>query len=318
MLQSISRVRAADCLVSPNQITKNRWADGDSLVIILALAGTSQEAPTSKRQSRWWEYVTNRREILLRSSEDILKVIIDYLDTTPLNRVEAQGIARIFEKPLVGVAFADDPLFLELKKPDVIGIGHMLPYEWLRGAKTVISYFLPFSEKIRTANYHGDLPATEWLYGRIEGELCNNGLRQHLIKEFGVAVNAVAPVSDPRFSVTNRRSNWSERHVAYIAGLGTFGLNKSFITENGCAGRFGSIVIDKYIKPTPKPYSGVYGNCNMCGECIDRCPSGAITMDGKNTSICEEYIKTQIKPRFSPRYGCGKCQTDVQCEKAIP
>jgi hypothetical protein len=26
---------------------KNRWTNGDSLVIILALAGTSQEAPTS-------------------------------------------------------------------------------------------------------------------------------------------------------------------------------------------------------------------------------------------------------------------------------
>jgi len=27
---------------------KNRWANGDSLVVMLALAGTSQEAPTSK------------------------------------------------------------------------------------------------------------------------------------------------------------------------------------------------------------------------------------------------------------------------------
>ena len=36
-------------------------------------------------------------------------------------------------------------------------------------------------------------------------------------------------------------SDWSERHAAYAAGLGTFGLTRALITEKGIAGRFGSL-----------------------------------------------------------------------------
>jgi epoxyqueuosine reductase QueG len=77
----------------------------------------------------------------------------------------------------------------------------------------------------------------EWVYARWEGEKCNDGLRESLaalLKKAGE--EAVAPGIDPRFGVIDKRSNWSERHAAYIAGLGTFGLGRSLITSQGCAG----------------------------------------------------------------------------------
>ncbi|SDF51706.1 epoxyqueuosine reductase [Sporolituus thermophilus] len=251
--------------------------------------------------------------------EDIAKEVNRFALESPLNVVEPLGGLRIFDSPLIGIAAADDPLFAELKKETVIGPHHLLPREWLPAAKTVISYFLPFTAAVRIANRSKGLPATEWLYGRIEGELFNEALRQFLVnwvKDMGG--QAVAPALDARYQVINKRSNWSERHVAYIAGLGTLSLNCSLITARGSAGRVGSIVTSLELEPTVRPYREIYEYCTRCGVCIRRCPPVAIDENGKNHQICSEYLDNEIKPRYAPRYGCGKCQTAVPCEDRIP
>ncbi len=190
---------------------------------------------------------------------------------------------------------------------------------WLPGVQSVISYFLPFTEAVRRPNYSPGLPATEWVYGRIEGEMCNSALRRYLVEWFnGQGVDAFAPALDERCKVQDKRSNWSERHVAFIAGLGTFGLNKSLITGKGSAGRFGSVVVASALAATPRNYTEVYEYCNHCWQCIERCPSGAIKKEGKDVGVCSDYTDTVVKPRFAPRYGCGKCQTTVPCETGIP
>ena len=50
-------------------------------------------------------------------------------------------------------------------------------------------------------------------------------------------------VSGNTDKVGDYASNWSERHVAYVCGLGTFGC-QGLITSKGLAGRFGSIITD--------------------------------------------------------------------------
>lgn len=242
-----------------------------------------------------------------------------FLQESPKNRVQELGIDAIYSPPLFAVAAADDPLFSELKNPAVIGPHHRTPQEWLPGAQSVLSYFLPFSSFIRDRNKAPGLPAIEWVYGRYEGEQVNDALREHLVslveQQGG---RALAPPLSSQFQVVDRRSNYSERHVAFIAGLGTFGLGRSLITSRGCAGRFGSVVLSMEIKATPRPYQHREDYCNHCGECIPRCPVGAITSKGKDLEICAQYSRETIRPRFKPRYGCGKCQTDVACESRIP
>ncbi|NLO97399.1 MAG: epoxyqueuosine reductase [Peptococcaceae bacterium] len=245
--------------------------------------------------------------------------IAGFVDNSRLNAADEIGLKRIFDCPIIGVAEAQDPMFVQLQNPDVVGPHHLLPGDWLKNAKSVLSYFLPFSKEVREANSGQGLPAIEWVYARIEGEIFNNALRNYIVDL--VARNggkAIAPALDSRFAVVDRRSNWSERHIAYIAGLGTFGLSKSLITKKGCAGRFGSVVMDLQLPPTPREYNGIYDYCTMCGECIMRCPSNAITQQGKDCSICSDYLDKEIMPRFSPRYGCGKCQTAVPCECGLP
>jgi len=244
-----------------------------------------------------------------------------FIASSPLNVVKDLRNMVIWEAPIFAAASADDPLFIKLKDPDVIGPHHLTPQEWLPEARSVICYFLPFSSDVRKANYGKGFPALEWVYGRVEGESCNDALRRFLcgaIEKSGG--KAVAPVLDPRFKVVDEfSSNWSERHAAFIAGLGTFSLTRSLISRKGCAGRYGSVITDLKLEPTPRPYKDVYEYCKKCGVCIPRCPVDAITLDkGKENLPCAQFSLHETGARFSPRYGCGKCQTAVPCESRIP
>lgn len=237
-----------------------------------------------------------------------------------------------FDPPIIGVADAADPLFKELKKKKVAGKKFMLPEEWLPGAQSVISYFLPFSTRVRTSNHEPGTASPEWMHGRFAGEEFNVILRYFLTEEMKFAKGkAVSPGLDKRMKVdySNFTSTWSERHVAYVAGLGTFGLNAGLITKRGMAGRFGSVITDIKIEPTVRPYENHYQYCphltdGSCGECIERCPVGAITENGKDHAKCHHYLYKQNPLKdLADRYGypysaCGKCQTNVPCEEQIP
>ena len=225
---------------------------------------------------------------------------------------------RFFDPPLLAVAEAADPLWARLKEAGVIGPGHRSPGEWLPGARSVVSCFLPYSPAVRQANRGQGPTATEWLYGRWEGERCNAALAGRMEQALRAAgARALAPMADARHQVVQSRSNWSERHAAFIAGLGTFSLSRSLITRRGSAGRLCSVVTDALLEPTPRAYQGVTEYCSGCGDCMERCPPGAIGPSGKDNRLCKIYLDETLA-LYQPRYGCGKCQTGVPCEAGIP
>lgn len=242
---------------------------------------------------------------------------------------------RIFDEPLLGFASADDPLFREYKKEGVIGPWFMGPKEWLPDAETVVSIFLPFSDAVKKSNRKDqEVPSDLWLIGRVEGQDYIARFAEAVRDQFiHSGISACAPGIDPRFhaikggkgmdgfpGITEKTygSNWSERHAAYAAGLGTFGLSKGLITRKGIAGRFSSIIISEIIEPDERIYEGIYDYCVMCGACIRRCPAEAITMEqGKDHTVCGPWL-TRTAQLYAPRFGCGKCQTKVPCESQIP
>lgn len=262
----------------------------------------------------------------------------EFLAQLPDNRVAQSHALRpehvgmpIFEAPLMGCADADDSLFSHMKqRPDIYGPTLRLPEQWLPGAASVVSFFLPFSQAVRDSNRMDlDTPSDLWLHGRFQGQQIVDQAALYLaqlLREAGG--EAIVPSVDPEFSVLRDParslrgeppyvSNWSERHAAFVAGLGTFSLSKHLITEKGVCGRFGSLITTLPLPPTSRPYADPYAYCTFCGACAKRCPVGAIGASEKDNRICSDYQKKMLA-RFAPRHGCGKCQLSVPCETGRP
>ncbi|MCL1834613.1 MAG: epoxyqueuosine reductase [Oscillospiraceae bacterium] len=237
---------------------------------------------------------------------------------------------KFFGHSVFSVCRADAPGFMDLKRPEVVGKHHFVPADWMPEARSVISFFLPYSRSTVEANKEDpNEPAMEWLYTRVDGQkyLLALGamIRDALIED---GHKAVTPYTEDRFimqvgpnpapgteHVPQYSSNWSERHVGMVSGLGTFGLSTNFISRVGCAGRLVSVVTDWDVEPDVPDYDDWLGYCNRCGACVRRCPAQAHFPDrpGKDHSICGGYIgKTCAK--YTPRYGCGKCQSGIPCE----
>ncbi len=262
--------------------------------------------------------------------QDLQNKMINLINTDADNTFQQEW--RFYDTPLIGAALADDPLFFKMKEENIAGKQFLLPGEWLPGAVTVISYFLPFTREVSASNYYKGKGSMEWLHARFKGEAFNNIIRSLIIGEMEtLGEKALAPMLDDKMEIdyNEMSSNWSERHAAYVAGLGTFSLNRGMITEKGMAGRFGSVITTLTLEPTPRRYNDPFQNClwmvdESCGACMERCPSGAITEQGKDKKVCYEYlfVKDPLKKEREiygyPYSACGKCQTSVPCENQIP
>ena len=55
---------------------------------------------------------------------------------------------RIYDLPILGVASADDPIFESFRQTGVIGPHFNPPKFWLPEAVSVLSFFLPFTERV--------------------------------------------------------------------------------------------------------------------------------------------------------------------------
>ena len=261
--------------------------------------------------------------------EEIVDLISRFVEIDPGNRIPEREDLRIYEEPLIAFADGSDPIYEELKGESVIGPHHRSPGEWLEGARSVISYFLPFSREIVDSNRDEGLPSDEWYMARYWGEEFNNLLRSRIVESVEKAGHrALAPVMAEGFETYIVTSNWSERHTAFIAGLGTFCLSYALISEKGCAGRYGSVITDIDLPASPRRAEGLMDNClggenGACDKCIKRCPAGAITREGKDHEKCRAFIVENIDSVYGERHGyfaggCGKCQTNTPCARMNP
>jgi len=289
-------------------------------------------------------------DVIQDSGKLIRSAIESYIAATSANRLKAFGDAPIFDKPLVGYADGDDPVFTEFKR--VVGESHMTPREAMErylssygksgidlGTLRVISFVMPTSRETRLSmRRESEVPSLRWNHTRWYGQAVIDDLSAflvYLLEKLGYA--AVAPDRTAFFGVVDapsgRVSNWSHRHIAFAAGLGTFGLSDGFISERGIAMRCGSVVTTMPLPVTERRHVHHMANClryrtGSCGRCIKRCPAGAISERGHDKKKCREYVVTgqlEVMKRlgrtegYLGKYpGCGLCQTKVPCEDRIP
>ena len=277
----------------------------------------------------------------------------EYVRTSPLNHLAAFDNTPIVDDPIIAFADGDDPIFREYKT--VIGDFHLTPREllekyvaakrWRFGASGamdrigVVSWALPLTHETRVherASPFGGSP--RYNHSRWIGIRLYESVEQFVASLLEVlGCNAVAPTQSRLFEIKDMpggwlAANWSERHVAYACGLGTFGLNGLMITPRGCAVYLGSVVCDKALTPTPRSASRV-ANCpyfrdGSCGLCIEHCTGSAIGAEGRSNVAClknlrdeqaDHIIKSGLdKGLVGPAPACGRCSTGLPCEERIP
>ncbi|WML34482.1 hypothetical protein [Clostridium sp. OS1-26] len=243
-----------------------------------------------------------------------------------------------YEEPIINFADTEDPLFQEYKK--IIGEHHFTPKEAFELAfgegtykgGTVISVVLPINEKTRKSNRaQKKLASKEWALTRASGDFAKY-LESYLNK---MGYRTIAPHLSEWFKIhgdgSDLTSNWSERHIAYAAGLGTFSINDAFITEKGIAVKLISVVTELKLTPDVRVAKNHTENCllcskGICGACIKRCPVNAISKEGHDKIKCHKYAYGDALSKLAESYGespkpgsgCGLCQTGVPCEGKNP
>lgn len=253
---------------------------------------------------------------------------------------------KIFDAPLIDFVRGDDPIFEKYKK--IIGPHHFTPEEIMAWqaekngvspppAKdlSVVSIVLPITRTTKKENAREkEWVAERWAQTRLSGEIFSQTIIRELVTflmEKGVL--AIAPDATPlfnkkRYPDVGWASPWSQRHIAYAAGLGTFGMHDFFITEKGCAHRLASLVVHRPLKPNRKRPDDIHAGClhyqgHACMKCAKRCPVNAISKEtAHDKEICYHRIVDSIKHCNRNYhifiYGCGLCATGVPCESRIP
>ncbi|MDO4175948.1 MAG: epoxyqueuosine reductase [Bacillota bacterium] len=246
-------------------------------------------------------------------------------------------IQTSFGEPLVGIADAFEPEIQGLR--EVIGSSHVLPQDILPDAKAVIAYYVPFTEELALSNSAAGPASPEWARAYEELNYMFADLNSELleyISSLGEDFTAAISHAASEFDQTELVSNWSHRHMAYAAGLGTFGINNMLITECGCCGRFNSIVtnLGPELLPPDRPMETelcLYKLDGSCGVCMANCPGGAIHPEesdkfgaGFSRDKCYEVClanaaRYPVPDELAPSYAaigsevCGKCITGSPC-----
>lgn len=262
-------------------------------------------------------------DIKMEITQRIQQYVRDYQDN--------DHITSQWGVPLVGFADAHHPEMMALKH--LISPAHVMPWDILADATLVIAYFVPFTRELAQTNVRsGTLSSPEWARTYEETNTMFEQLNHYLI-EILTAQGYHAGISQEAATFDREKliSYWSQRHIARLAGLGTFGVNNMLITRVGCCGRYSTVVTNLDAAPdTPmREERCLYKRRGTCGICVTHCPSGALTLEGYDRKKCFQVClqNAAVHNTFGSSYTkedgtgtnssgsevCGKCVVNVPC-----
>ncbi len=230
--------------------------------------------------------------------------------------VRENGLESIWEPPLARCADARDPLFARLK--EIVVPNHYLPEDYLPGARTVVSWFIPFKKAIADGNKEGFHCSAAWAGAYLATNAMAVELNERLVEYIRAqGGRAAIPHDTGMISREIIYSRWSQKHVAWIAGHGSFGLNNMLISDVGCVGRYYSIVTDLEAKPDSRVLEErcLYKKSGACGRCTRRCPTGALSVQAFDRRLCLELCEKN-EALYPGADICGKCVVGLPCSVA--
>lgn len=131
-----------------------------------------------------------------------------------------------------------------------------------------------------------------------------------------VCLEIASEVEDFKYEIFADNGSLVDRYLAYLSGVGYFGVNNNIITDKYGSYIFIAYIVNNYDFPADKPLEK---NCMKCNKCVEYCPGNAVLgnfeMDPRK---CLSYI-TQKKEDLSEKevellkenrkiFGCDICQ----------
>ena len=233
----------------------------------------------------------------------------DYIKNYICDMVRNSPQHELYRDAIVGFADAHDPLYDSLY--DAVGRKLLTPMDLLPSAKTVITFFIPYSIEVARCMQRGDVINQTWsdvysLTNLLLAEIADN-LMEELTGRWGIQCAGEPPTMN--YDPVNLTAKWSHKSSAVIAGIATFGLNRLVITKSGTMGRLNSVIIDEKLEPDQRPETEycLYKKNGTCGICMKRCPSGAIKPDGFDRFRCNGYLDGKNISDFEQ--GCPMCSS---------
>lgn len=249
------------------------------------------------------------------------KKVREFIEKFIQKNNEEKTFSTKWRKPLVAFISSDDSGFLELyERSDKI---HLMPKDLLKESKSVIVYFLPFEENLSKRNYGGDYASKDWAQAYVDTneiiKKMNKQLSDYLL-QYNYNSTTLPPTHN--FDKEKLVSWWSHKHIAYLAGMGNFGLHQMLITDSGSAGRFGSIVSSMPVIEKKQESSAgcLWIKDGSCGFCVKNCTFGALRKDFFDRKLCYEILmkNADYYEEIGMSDACGKCLANVPCSFINP
>ena len=183
------------------------------------------------------------------------------------------GTPEMWRTPLIGFADANDPYIRAL--PEIVTEKHQMPETFMEHPNVVISYFIPFTKELAQGNVgiENNAASESWANAYKITNAMMAKLNDYLVEELQKMGYRAAVPQNAGMHTDILKSYWSQRHLAYAAGLGTFGINNMLITKDGCCGRYNSIVADNPVGADKhlEEENCLYKSKGICKKCVEKC-----------------------------------------------
>jgi len=223
-----------------------------------------------------------------------------------MNETLRQDLSNIYDNLTKKDTLVKEILIGFLKCEDLIKEDQSMK-EYLGNSKSILSFFIPLSNESIQSNDNKTFIPSRQIIDTYKHAL---NIKVQFIQEVSTFLTTKGYI----IYDTNEKLDLDE--IAYLSGLGNFGMHTSLITKAGACGCLFSLLTNielesdaKYTKPTC-----IYkATGRACLDCFRACQLHALSFDGLDKSVCGKHALDNLEDIDINSDICFKCLSNTPC-----